>query len=105
MEDCKATVIVAHNTKTRLSTTLQIGDSRIGINLKIEGFNTHLQEDYNMMSAELERKYFFKLSKKQSRDKYIEYLKGLLEIVVNEILGIKIEQLNIDLIERNINWK
>lgn len=85
------------HTKTRIHTSMQIGNSRNGINIPIEGFKTHEESHYSYFSGEIQACNYFVKSKKQGIEAYKEYVKKLVEIVLKDYINIEIDEITIEL--------
>ena len=97
-EQKEVTIAVSNYTKTRLSTSLQIGEAKYNINNKIEGFNLHEQTEHSYFSGNYETSYLYKLSKKQDLKVYEYYLKELLQDLFTNTFKIELDTLKVNLI-------
>jgi len=86
-----------NHTKTRVSTQMQIGMSRNGINFAVEGFKTHEESQHSYFSGENQVSNYFVKSKKQDIEAYKEYVKKLVEIVLKDYLGVELDEVTIEL--------
>jgi hypothetical protein len=87
-----------HNeTKTRISTSLQIGQSRNKINFAIEGFKTFEKTSFSYLSGNSETSHFFVKSKKQDLEAYKEYVKKVVEKALTEYIGVELDEVTIEL--------
>jgi len=85
-------------TKTRVDTVLQIGNSRNGINLEVEGFKTDAIVEHSFLSNTPEYPYYFKKSKKQNVDSYKAYVKEVVKIAINDYLKVELDEVTVNLI-------
>jgi hypothetical protein len=85
-------------TKTRVSTSMQIGEACYKINFPIEGFKTFEKTEYNYFSGLEVTSYYFVLSKQQNLERYKEYV---IEVVRQAIktIGVELDELTIKLEE------
>lgn len=86
-----------HHTKTRIGTSMQIGDSRNGINFEVEGFKTFESREHSYFTGNTDIKHYFVKSKKQDIEAYKEYVKKAVVIALTEYLGIELEEVTIEL--------
>jgi hypothetical protein len=89
--------IVVHadfNTKTRVSTSVNIGNHRSSVNIPIEGFNTHLKRGYSFLNGQYEDKNFFVKSKQQGLEQYKLYVTEVLEY----FFGTYVDELKVSLV-------
>lgn len=97
-EDNTVTVEVVKHTKTRIDTTFQKGQYRVGINLPMDGFKVHTEERHSWFSGNNVICHYFVKSKKQDFEVYKNYVKLLLHKIIREMKGINLEELNVNLI-------
>lgn len=98
LKETKTIVVSFHKkTKTRISTSLQIGDAYNSINLKVDGFKFHEGSEYNYLSSSRENPYYFVISKAQDFEAYKRYVKVLIEKIVTEIFKVELDTLTIEL--------
>ena len=71
-------VTARHETKTRVSTSLSLGDHSSLINWQIKGIKTFEKSEANYFSGGINTSNYFVLSKAQGIDKYKEYLTAIL---------------------------
>lgn len=83
-------------TKTRLSTSLQLGQFRAGLNWKIDGYKTDKVTKNNYMHSRTETSHYFKVLKSQPLEKYREYLKEMLKQFIDN-LNIEIDKLIVEI--------
>ena len=102
-ETKKVTVEGRFETKTRIDTKLQIGKSRHGINIEVEGFKTDMVTEHSYLSNTPEHKAYFKKSKKQGKDEYINYVKEVVKIAINDYLKVELDEVTVDLILPEFN--
>lgn len=95
----KKTVRVSphYHTKTRIGTSMQVGDSRNGINFEVEGFKTFESREHSYFTGEVNIKHYFVKSKKQNIEMYKEYVKKVVVIALNEYLGVELDEVIIEL--------
>jgi len=86
-----------NHTKTRISTQMQIGMSRNGINFAVDGFKTHEESRHSYFSSENQVGNYFVKSKKQGIEAYKEYVKKLVEIVLRDYLNVQLDEVTIEL--------
>ena len=90
-------VTVSHETKTRICTTMQIGQSRNKINFEAEGFKTHREEAYSYFSGEKQVSHFFVKSKAQDLEAYKEYVKKVVEDALKNYIGVDLDEVTVEL--------
>lgn len=90
-------VTVSHETKTRVSTTMQIGQSRNKINFAVEGFKTHEQREHSYFSGEIQVSNYFVKSKKQGLEAYKEYVKAVVEDALKNYIGVELDEVTVEL--------
>lgn len=66
-------------TKTRVSTSVFIGNHSSCINIPIEGFKTHEEQGYDYINGKHQSSHFFVKGKKQGLTEYKLYLTEVLE--------------------------
>ena len=95
------TVIVRADTvsKTRVSTSMQIGNSRSGINFAIDGFKTHEETDWSYFTGESQTHNYFKLLKSQGFNRYKEYVKEVVRVALTEYINTPLDKVTIELEE------
>jgi hypothetical protein len=94
------TVTVRSNTvsKTRVSTSMQVGETKVNINLPIEGFKTHEETSHSFFTGNYTTSYYFKLLKSQDFETYKEYVKKVVKIAINDYLHLNLDELTINLV-------
>jgi hypothetical protein len=98
LQETKTIVVSFHKkTKTRISTSLQIGDACNTINLQVDGFKLHESSEYSYLSSSRETPYYFVISKAQDFEAYKRYVKALIEKIVTEIFKVELDTLTIEL--------
>lgn len=90
-------VIASHQTKTRICTTLQIGQARNKVNFAIEGFKTHESSEYSHFTGETNVSNYFVKSKKQGLESYKEYVKEVVENALKNYIGVDLDEVTIEL--------
>jgi len=81
----------SNHTTTTLNTSFSGGELSFNLNLEVEGFKTAEKSMLSFATYERTFHHYFKLSKKQSKDQYIEYVKHLVS-KIEDMLGVKITQ-------------
>ena len=71
------TITASHETKTRVSTSLSLGDHTSRINWKIEGIKTFEKSEWNYFSGTQNVSNYFVLNKAQGIEKYKEYISSI----------------------------
>lgn len=96
LKEKKEVIIDTHLiSKTRVSTSIQIGEACNKVNFAIEGFKTFEKTEMNYFSGGSSTSNYFVLSKKQNREAYIEYVKKVVEKCIVEYFGVEMESVNI----------
>jgi hypothetical protein len=96
LKEKKALTITArHETKTRVSTSLSIGEHTSLINWSIEGIKTFEKSEWSYFSGSKKTSNYFVLSKAQGIDKYKEYLTAILTKLCEKL---EIDELQVYLI-------
>jgi len=83
-------------TKTRVATSMQIGETRAGLNLEIEGYKQHSETSMNYFSGNQVTKFYYVKSKKQNLEDYKEYVKKLVVKALKHI-HIELDEITIEL--------
>ena len=97
LESKEVTVRGNFISKTRISTSLQVGDSNHSINFKLDKFKTDEVEEYSYLTGERTYPNYFKKSKKQGVDSYIEYVKGVVTLALTEYLNLDLDKVKVKL--------
>jgi hypothetical protein len=99
IEQTKEITVSSHfQSKTRVSTAIQVSNARMGTNFKIDGFKTAEVKSYSYFSSENTISNYFVVSKKQALSEYIEYVKKVVsEVIV--IFGLNLDEITIKLIK------
>lgn len=98
LKETKTIVVSFHKkTKTRISTSLQIGDACNTINFKVDGFKLHEDSKYSYVSGKKEYHHYFVINKAQDFEAYKRYVKVLIEKIVTEIFKVELDTLTIEL--------
>lgn len=84
-------------TKTRVSTSVQVGTARVNVNLPIEGIKTHKEESYSYFTGNYVTHHYFKLLKSQDFEVYKEYVKKIVSIALKDYLCVELDELIIEL--------
>lgn len=93
-------VTIKHNTKTTVSTDVQWWDYCAYINTYIEWYKFHETNTMNYLFWENQHKMFFKLSKKQGKKEYMEYL----EKVLTKFFWHRVDELTVNLYDNVFVW-
>lgn len=93
------TIVVSFSkqTKTRVSTSIQIGDACNTVNMKVDGFKLHEDSKFSYLSGKKEYHHYFVISKAQDFEAYKRYVKVLIEKIVTEIFKVELDTLTIEL--------
>jgi len=83
-------------TKTRVSTSMQIGEACMKINFVIDGFKTFEKTEYNYFSSKEVTSNYFVLSKQQNLERYKEYVIEAVRKSIN-LIGVDLDELTIKL--------
>ena len=83
-------------TKTRVSTSMQIGETRAGINLEIDGYKQHSETEMNYFSGNRVTKFYYIKSKKQNLENYKEYVKKLV-VEALKFINVELDEITIEL--------
>ena len=106
VEEKKVTIRVSNQTKTRLNTSLKVGEAMKAVNWEMEGFKTHEAQTHSMWTGNVSSAYYFKNSKLQSYYEYLEYIKAIVKKFCDDRkLSDKIDILTVEFIDRNVVWK
>jgi len=97
MEEKTVRVRLSYITKTRISTTMQLGQSRMGINLPIEGFKTFEKSEHSYFTGNVTVSHYFVKSKKQNLEVYKEYVKALITKAVKEYMYLDLDEITVEL--------
>jgi hypothetical protein len=89
------TITARHETKTRVSTSLSLGDHTSLINWEVEGIKTFEKTEWNMFSGNNNTSNYFILNKAQGIEKYKEYLTAILTKLCKNL---EIDELSVNLI-------
>lgn len=98
LKNKEVTVRGSFITKTRITTSLQVGNSNHSINFKLDNFKTDEVEVFSYFTGERTYPNYFKKSKKQDVDSYIQYVKGVVTIALTEYLNLDLDKVNVKLI-------
>ena len=83
-------------TKTRVSSSLQIGDTRGGLNFEIDGYKQHSETTPNYFAGGNQTKVYFVKSKKQDLEAYKEYVKKLV-VEALKYINVELDEITIEL--------
>ena len=90
-------ISIRQKTKTRISTSMTLGNSCVRIDFPIDGFKTHEESVVSMLTYRKETSNYFVKSTKQNLSAYKEYVKKLVEHVVKDMLNVELDELTIEL--------
>jgi hypothetical protein len=86
--------------KTRVDTSMQIGEAKNGINFEVQDYRSDKVEDFSYLDGAWHVYHYFKKLKSQGFEEYKEYVKKAVKIAVEEYLLIKdIDVLTIKLVK------
>lgn len=105
IEEKKIIFIASNETKTRVHTSVKIGKAQKGVNWKVDGFKTHEKEHRNFFTYDVVLSNYFVVSKKQSINEYFDYIKGIINNLLDDNIKDKIDVLEVEFINRFKNWK
>ncbi len=94
-ETKKINVSFHHHTKTRISTSIQIGQFKAKVNFPIEGYKNHCEREMNYFSGTTEISHYFVKSKKQNFESYKQYLTKLIPMVITDYFKLEMDEINI----------
>lgn len=96
---------VSNHTKTMLSVSLKGKDWMVGVNWKVDGFNTREKKKYNIFHSCEQTDHYFVQSKHQGQQQLYDYI-TYLAIAICKQWGIydQMQMLDIEVIE-NVVWK
>lgn len=83
--------------KTRVSTSIQVGKWRAGANLTIGNYKFHTFEEINGLTGKYIEGGYFKITKKQNFEVYMEYIKELVEYIINSVFKVSMDEVEIEL--------
>tara|TARA_R110000782_G_scaffold21110_4_gene56909 strand:- start:678 stop:1070 length:393 start_codon:yes stop_codon:yes gene_type:complete len=92
------TITARHETKTRVCTTVSIGQHSSTINWSADGIKTFEKSEHNYFSGRSDNKNYFVLSKAQGKEKYKEYVATILQTLCTNYKIDGIEELTVNLI-------
>ena len=82
-------------TKTRVSTSMQIGQARNGINFEVEGFKQFKKESYSYATYTKQTSFLYVTSKVQNFEVYKKYVTELVIIAILK-LNIVLDEITIE---------
>ncbi len=85
-----------HVSKTRVATSMQIGETRVGLNLEIDGYKQHSETSMNYFSGNQVTKFYYVKSKKQNLEDYKEFVKKLVVQALKHI-HVELDEITIEL--------
>lgn len=88
-------VTATHHTKTYLYTDMQFGNTVVGINFEVEGFKTAMKREHSYFTGTYQIKNYFVKSKKQDKDVYIEYVKRVVEMALNDYMKADLDSVKV----------
>ena len=96
IEDGKVRVIPELVTKTRIHTSLFVGNAMKGINMEVDGIKTFRNVECNHFTNDIEEQHYFVKSKKQDYGVYKRYVQ---EVVIEamSLLGVEMDKLIVEL--------
>jgi hypothetical protein len=89
-----------HNTKTRISTSIHLGQYCAKVNNLMQGYKQHEESNRNYFSGNVETSYYFVKSKAQNYEVYKEFLNKLISNVVTDYFKLELDELTIELEQR-----
>jgi hypothetical protein len=96
-ENKKLRIVASHHTKTRISTTMQLGQARVGVNFKVEGVKTFEESEHSYFTGNVNVMNYFVKSKKQNKESYKEYVTEVVKDVVENYFNISLDEVTIEL--------
>jgi len=87
--------------KTRIDSKMQIGSDSHGVNFAVDGFKTDRVEEFSYFTGEHSYPCYFKRLKRQGKDEYIEYVKEVVRIALNDYLKVILDEVTVNLILPN----
>lgn len=97
MEEKVVRVRPSYVTKTRIETSMQIGQARVGINFAVEGFKTVEKSEHSYFTGNTTVKHYFVKSKKQGLEEYKEFVKELVKKALKEYMYIDLDEVTVEL--------
>ena len=95
VEEKTLTITASHETKTRVNTSLSIGEHSSRINWAVDGFKTFEKSEMSYFTGNRDTSNYFVLSKAQDKEKYKEYLTAILTKLCENL---EIDELSVNLI-------
>lgn len=89
-------VCTYYMSKTRISTDIQFGNYCTKINFPIDGYKTHADTQWNMLSGVQSTSYYFIKSKKQNLEAYKEYVKKCVKLALHHLM-VELDEITIEL--------
>ena len=89
-----------HNTKTRISTSIQFGEYCVKINNLVEGYKQHEETQWNYFSGNRVTSHYFVKSKKQNYETYKEFVIKLIDQVIKDYFRLELDEITIELEQR-----
>tara|TARA_B100000927_G_scaffold288753_1_gene283939 strand:- start:711 stop:1142 length:432 start_codon:yes stop_codon:yes gene_type:complete len=96
IKDGKVRVVPKLVTKTRISTSLYVGNAMKGINMEVDGIKTYRDVRSNYFTSETEELHYFVKSKKQDYETYKKYVREVVKEAMS-LLGIEMDKLIVEL--------
>lgn len=84
-------------TKTRIFTSMQLGEARLSINIPVEGFKFHEESGYSFTNSKYVTRHYFRKLKSQGFEEYKEYLKKMIPIVIKEHFKLDLDEVTVEL--------
>ncbi|HGF9505166.1 TPA: hypothetical protein ACJEU7_002384 [Acinetobacter baumannii] len=83
-------------TSTRISTSIFCGETRLNFNIDDAAYAFHYENSTSFMTGEMRQICYFKLSKKQTTENYIDYIqKAIQQFLEHEKLTDKVKKITI----------
>lgn len=109
LNEKKLRITAAQETKTRVHTSISIGEYSAAVNWDINGYKTIEKQKGNFVTFDLVTANYFVVSKKQSRQQYFEYIKELVILFLSQqdvfTEEIVLSDVEIEFVDRFKNWK
>lgn len=77
--------------KTMVNTAFSGGELSFNFNIEVEGFKTVEKSNYSYFDSSHSTDHYFKISKNQNKEKYLEYLSQVVS-QIEKTLGVTIKQ-------------
>lgn len=83
--------------KSRVSTSVQVGNWRRKANIVIGNYKFHKFEEISNLTGKYTEGGYFKITKKQNFEVYVEYLKELVTHIVQNVFNATMDEIEIEL--------